>query len=88
MNYQVLWKPEAERRLTEIWLNSSNRQAVTDAARMIDTRLGHNPGDQGESRDTNTRILFVAPLAVVFKVRPRKKTVHVLTVWESGRPRR
>jgi mRNA-degrading endonuclease RelE of RelBE toxin-antitoxin system len=84
MNYQVVWKPEAERRLTEIWLNATDRQAVTSASSMIDLRLSHDPASQGESREKNQRILYVFPLAVIFKVQSRSKIVRVLTVWSSG----
>jgi hypothetical protein len=83
MNYQVIWKPEAERRLANIWLDSAKRQAVTDAARMIDQRLAHDPRSQGESRDAGRRVLYVPPLAVIFKVNSKSKKVRVLTVWEN-----
>jgi hypothetical protein len=32
MNYTVVWKPTAERRLTQIWNDAVDRPAVTDAA--------------------------------------------------------
>ena len=82
MNYRIVWKPEAEKRLTTIWLDAADRQAVTDAARMIDWRLSHDPKSQGEGRDAGRRILFVPPLGVIFKVNSRTKTVHVVTVWQ------
>ena len=82
MNYRIVWKPEAEKRLTTIWLDAADRQAVTDAASMIDLRLSHDPKTQGEERDAGRRILFVPPLGVIFKDNSRTRTVQVVTVWQ------
>jgi hypothetical protein len=32
MKFTVIWKPTAEQALADIWINSANRSAVTDAA--------------------------------------------------------
>jgi hypothetical protein len=36
MKYTVVWKPSAEKRLAEIWMASSDRQRIADAADRID----------------------------------------------------
>jgi hypothetical protein len=36
MNYNVIWLPDAERELTDLWLHSPDRGIVTKAAAVID----------------------------------------------------
>jgi plasmid stabilization system protein ParE len=81
MNYTVVWKPEAERRLADLWLAASDRAAVTRAANRIDQLLQTNPDQQGESRGRGRRILIEAPLGILFVVKPADRIVQVLTVW-------
>lgn len=48
MIYTVTWKPEAERRLAELWLAASDRQLLADAANNIERtlrQLGERAGD-------------------------------------------
>lgn len=84
MIFTVIWEPRAEERLTAIWLDSRYRLIITQAAAAIDEILRENPADQGESRDQHTRILFVAPLGVLFEVSQSDRIVHVLDVWMFG----
>jgi hypothetical protein len=81
MIYTVVWKPIAEQRLTKLWIAASNRQSVADATNRIDQRLRREPDQQGESRDAKRRILFVPPLAVLYRVEDDDRTLHVLDVW-------
>jgi mRNA-degrading endonuclease RelE of RelBE toxin-antitoxin system len=82
VRYTVTWKPEAERRLAELWMNASDRNAITEAANEIDRRLQMNPEQQGESRSDGRRLLLVKPLGVIFEVVPDDRIVYVLTVWQ------
>jgi hypothetical protein len=82
VRYTVTWKPEAERRLAELWMNAIDRNAVTLAANEIDRRLQTNPDQEGESRPDGRRLLLVAPLAVLFRVVPEDRIVSVLSVWQ------
>ncbi len=81
MNYTVIWKPEAERRLATIWNHSTERNALTRATHVIDTTLGTDPQGAGESREESFRVLFVRPLGVMFEVSPDDRQVRVVTVW-------
>src|SRR5580765_6320207 len=58
MSWKVVWKPEAERRLTSIWLSDRMRQRITDATHEIDAVLATDPLNAGESRDGNDRVLL------------------------------
>src|SRR5437016_5078269 len=39
MSFRVEWLPDAERELAAIWVNASDREAVTVAATLIDVEL-------------------------------------------------
>ena len=81
MKYTVTWKPEAHRRLTKLWTDALDRAAISAAANEIDKRLGSNPLDEGESRDSGRRILLVSPLGVYFTVSDADRLVKVIVVW-------
>jgi hypothetical protein len=77
------WIP-VEQDLAELWVNASDRQAVTDAANLIDRLLTKDPLNVGESRDGNTRILIVPPLAVYYDVILDDHRVLIWQVWRWG----
>ncbi len=62
MRYMVLWTPTAERFLAEIWLDATDRNAVTQAAHALDQALRNDAHLCGESREGDLRILFEPPL--------------------------
>ncbi len=68
MRWTVTYRPSAKYDHADIWLNSSQRQAVTDAADEIEKLLAGDPLHVGESRTGNSRILIRRPLAVQFDV--------------------
>lgn len=80
--YTVVWLPDAENELAELWMKSSRRNAVTQAASEIDRRLAENGALEGESRQSHFRITFEFPLAVVFRVDQENQAVFVGQVWE------
>src|SRR2546423_960136 len=85
MRYTVIWKPPAEERLAEIWLDSADRNAVTAASDAIDIALREDPVRAGESRPDGARILIYPPLAVYFDAIEEDRTVFVWWVfrWEK-----
>jgi hypothetical protein len=80
MNYTVEWVPSVLSDLADLWNNAPDRAAVTAAANAIDVRLARDPLSQGESREGNTRILFVPPLAVVFEVDTARRHVRIFGI--------
>ncbi len=84
MRYSVNWHPEAERRLTEIWLSSAHRQSVTQAANQIDRDLADDPVSRGEDFYGDF-ILACAPLGVVYTVSQADRRVQVVRVWTENR---
>jgi hypothetical protein len=81
--YTVHGRPPAINELTDIWVDadSAGRQAITPATNEIDQRLARDPHNEGESRPNNRRILFVSPLAVLYRVLDAASVVQVLHVW-------
>ena len=81
MNYTVVWLPDAEQELADIWLNASDPDLVTQVAHEIDQQLLRDPLNAGESRVGSQRILHVKPLAVGFDVIQDDLRVEVFHVW-------
>jgi hypothetical protein len=81
MKYTVVWKPAAERGLTELWLAGADREAINNAAHQIDRLLQFDPQEIGESREVDHRIMFEPPLGCTFSVHPNDLLVRVLRVW-------
>jgi plasmid stabilization system protein ParE len=80
MRFTVTWHPSAEQELAEIWIAATDRQAITQAAHVIDQLLASDPLAQGEEF-YGDRILVALPLAVTFAVNEQDRTVQILQVW-------
>jgi hypothetical protein len=82
MTYVVDWLEDAENEFASLWLQSSDRQAITTASNVLDQRLRLDPENEGESRPQGRRILFCKPLGIYFRVLRDQRLVQVLHVWE------
>ena len=82
MKLPVYWSSVAESRLTEIWLASRRRHAVTAAANRLDAMLSERPFEISESRVEGLRVALDAPLGVLFRVEESPSCVLVLAVWD------
>lgn len=80
MNYTVEWLSKAEKMLAAIWLNASNRRAVTRAAYQVDLILTTAPWTKGQEFYGDW-LLEVPSLYVVYKFSQKRRTVTVLHVW-------
>lgn len=80
--FQVIWKPTAVDELTALWIksDSATRSAVTRDIHAVESSLSKSPMDQGESRDSNRRVLFEGVLSLFFSVDIRSNQVTVLSV--------
>lgn len=81
MDFTVNWLPSPLNDLADLWLNDQDPAAVTHAANAIDKMLEKDPLGHGEGRQGNSRILFEAPLVVLFDVDLDKREVTVFDVW-------
>jgi hypothetical protein len=80
MKWTVLWKPDAESDLTNLWLTASDKADVTAAANRIDARLRKDPLHTGEPR-ADDRVYFDPPLGVLFTVDEMDRKVMIERVW-------
>jgi hypothetical protein len=81
MKFNVVWTPNAEERLAELWMSRPQLQReITAAANEVDERLQRNPLGQGESRAGSLRIMLVEPLIVDFEIVLDDQRVEVLNV--------
>jgi hypothetical protein len=69
--------------LRETWQEADEdlRQAILRATHLINQRLHERPHRQGESRDGRTRVLFQAPVGVLFEIDEDKRLVNIVRSW-------
>jgi hypothetical protein len=80
MKWTVVWIPNAESELAQLWLDAPDRTELSHAAEKIDAELASNPLDFGESRVADERIAFLGQLAVEFTVDAHHDRVYVYHV--------
>jgi mRNA-degrading endonuclease RelE of RelBE toxin-antitoxin system len=86
MAYNVIWTRRALRQLSALLRAARDQAAVSDASVEVQRRLAADPLNEGEDRDRGRRILFVPPIAVVYRVNDNTRTVHVVSAGWSGKP--
>ena len=80
MRFTVIWSLSAEDQLTELWLNATDRNAVTAAQHQVDQLLRVDPDTQGIPFFGN-RLLLLAPLHVAYAINWADMQVEVYDVW-------
>ncbi len=75
--FTVVWLRSANDQLAQIWLDASDRSAVSSAADRIDQTLATDPMGKGEEVHEGLRRLVVAPLQVLYAVRESDRIVEV-----------
>jgi plasmid stabilization system protein ParE len=78
--FTVRWKRAARDQLTNIWLNSSERNAITSDIHSIEQALANNPQSLGESRSGSRRVCISKHLVIHFEVLAKQNRVTVLAV--------
>jgi plasmid stabilization system protein ParE len=78
--YTVVWSDPAQNQLARIWLEASDKQAVTAAANAIDAELAADAEKKGGELHEGLRTLDILPLHVLFTVSPPDRMVRVVTV--------
>lgn len=84
MKWTVVYQPSANDDLAEIWMNSVDRQAVSDAIDAVEAELARMPLEIGESRAGNMRLIIQPPLLMFYDVVPDDLRV---TVWHIRKVR-
>jgi hypothetical protein len=89
MIYTVIWLPEAEAALAQIWeADQSARSAVTASAHELDQLLGTDPVGASESREGKLRIILVPPPGASFSYSNDDRKVWVGEVWRYDKRRK
>lgn len=74
----------AVNQLAAIWTNATDQNAVTVASYRIEQALRRDPLNEGEDRPNNRRVIFDAPLVVLYRVNTATNVVTVLGVGQYG----
>lgn len=80
MRFTVTWHAVSQGELARIWLEASDRQAVTAAADRIDKVLSADPSLHGEEVKDGVFEWAISPVKITFKIRTKDRVVEVLTV--------
>jgi hypothetical protein len=82
MIFTVVWQPDSQNDLANLWITANDRAALTSAADTIERLLRQNPFENSESRAGNSRLMFVPPLAAAYEVKEEDRLVTVWAVWK------
>jgi hypothetical protein len=80
MKYQIIWLPDAEEELTQIWLEAVDKAAVTQAVYDIEQALKFNPLEHGESRGGTHRAISAGPVVVAYEPFPDDLRVQIISI--------
>jgi hypothetical protein len=81
MNYAVTWTDEALEDFLEIWLLSSEKTALTEAAERIVSRLAKEPFSEKHEVVRGAGIAVDGCLGVDFRVLSDTRIVTVISAW-------
>ena len=77
IQYTVVWLKAVHNDVGEIWLGSSDRNAITAASAEIDYQLASDAERKGEELSEGLRVLDSGPLRAVFSVDAKNRIVEV-----------
>jgi len=80
MKFTVVWSPEAEAELCELWLRSATHAEFARQVDAIERGLRTKADELGESRGGGSRLLIVELITVVFEVKLDDRKVSVLHI--------
>jgi hypothetical protein len=78
--FTVVWAREAQDQLAALWLDSSDRETITQASDEIDRALADEPSRQGFDVREGLRGLVAPPLFAIFVVKDADRVAEVLRV--------
>ena len=80
--FVVDWEPEATDELALLWMQATDRRAVTRAQAEADRLLGADPVANGRLLSEGLYLLIVPPLGVFYEV--DLGTRHVKVTWVAA----
>jgi plasmid stabilization system protein ParE len=81
VNYAVFWTQEAYESLLDVASVLQVSEQVVRAVEEIHRLLAENPDQQGESRPGGRRIMFAAPIGVIYRMDARLRWVVISKAW-------
>lgn len=83
--YRIRWRKSATHDLADIWLQSPDRNAVTVAAKEIESRLQEAPLSWGNELSEGLRAFTWSTSRVLFYIDDRKNVVRIVSVAPASR---
>ena len=80
MNFTVRWERAALRQLTSVWLQATDRNAVTAAQALTDQLLRRDPFGNGRHLSEGLYRLDVPPIAVYYTIDLLAQSVEITTI--------
>ena len=78
--FTVGWRDEALQELAKVWLDSTDRNAVTAATSAVDIELSQDPLEKGDELSEGLYRIDLLPLRVYYVVSTDDCRVEVLMV--------
>lgn len=78
--YTVTWVQDALDGLTELWLDASDRAAISRAAAEVDQQLAVDPDHKGDDLHEGLRVEHFPPLRVIYEAQSSDRLVVVRQV--------
>ena len=81
MRFTVVWSPEAEDELIQLWMAAPDRNRLTQVVNAIERQLARQPFSVGESRaDNSQRVAFEPPIGMLFTIWPDDQIVRIVHI--------
>ncbi len=81
MNYVVVFTPQVNRDIVDLWVESLHQREMTRAIDELVRQLRKDPLSVGESRLNNRRIVFLWPVGMEFEVDEDDRQDNVFNLW-------
>jgi hypothetical protein len=82
--FRVRYTRNASNQLAAIWTDATDQNAVTVASHRIEQLLRRDPENVGEDRPNGRRVIFDAPLVVLYRIDTTANVVTVVGVSQYG----
>ena len=81
MKWTLIYLPQAQDQLANIWLKAADQAIVTRAADLLERQLREDPYSSSIARHDNSRIMIEPPLAAGYDVSEEDCMVTVWAFW-------
>jgi hypothetical protein len=78
--YTVVWHADAQAQLAKLWLDATDRQAVTQSADAVDAILAWDAPTKGIAVEGDLLELVLPPLQILFGVSEPDRLVKIVNV--------